>query len=181
MGMSFNKITKDAMEFIQRQKMFFVGTAPTSEGEVHIAAKGYDTLRIIDANKILYLDYFGSENDTARHLSENGKISLMWCSFDEKPRVLRAYGRGRIISKEADEFPAFLSEYFKAFDKRLVRQIFEISVHKTLISCGYGIPLMTYEKDREKLHEYFEKRFVKSPARKIFSAVIDRAYKNEPK
>ncbi|XEC96679.1 pyridoxamine 5'-phosphate oxidase family protein [Paenibacillus tarimensis] len=92
-------ITPDIKDFILNQHVFFVSTAPTDAGEVNLSPKGYDTLRIIGETKILYLDYHGSGNETAIHLKQNKKITLMWCSFEETPLILRVYGRGKVLDK----------------------------------------------------------------------------------
>jgi predicted metal-binding transcription factor (methanogenesis marker protein 9) len=117
--------------------MFFVDTAPSGEGEVHISPKGYDILKIIDENNVIYLDYYGSENETAKDLTENGKISLMWCSFDAKPCILRAYGKGEVIHKGTDEFSHLLKQYFENYNEKMVRQLFKVKIHRVMTTCGF--------------------------------------------
>jgi len=169
MGKNFEKLTDKLKEFIRCQKMFFVGTAPSIEGEVHIAPKGYDILKIVDDNNLVYLDYYGSENDTAQHLSENKKISLMWCSFDEKPCILRAYGLGELVSKGTEEFNKLHEKYFEDYHPKMIRQIFKVKIHRVMTTCGFGVPLMKYEGDRKTLHDLSDKMLVKNPAGKLFA------------
>ncbi|NRT80018.1 pyridoxamine 5'-phosphate oxidase family protein [Clostridium beijerinckii] len=149
MGKYFKNITDDLKKFILDQKMFVVGTAPDTEEEVYISPKGYDTLKIIDTNKVIYFDYLDSdsENETVRHLKENGKITLMWCGFDSKPRILRAYGNGKVISKGTDDFNILLNQYFSGYDEKMVKQLFEIQIEKLMTTCGFGVPIMKCEKD----------------------------------
>ena len=169
----FEDITDDLKDFILGQKMFFVGTAPNAEDEVHISPKGYDTLKIIDANRVIYLDFFGSENDTAKHLTENGKITLMWYSFDSKQSILRAFGNGSVIAKGTDEFSRLLKQHFSAYNEKMVRQLFEVQICKLITTCASGVPVMNYEKDRDTLYKVSETMFIKNPAGKLFSKVFD--------
>jgi len=162
MAENFDRLTGEFREFIHRQKIFFVGTAPCGEGEVHIAPKGYETLRILNDHHVIYLDYYGSGNDTATHLAENGKITLMWCGFDSQPCVLRAFGKGEVIAKGTDEFAGLLRSCFPNYNEAIVRQLFSIKIHRVMTSCGNGVPFMKYEDDRMALEEWSVKTFVKS-------------------
>ncbi|NRT80016.1 pyridoxamine 5'-phosphate oxidase family protein [Clostridium beijerinckii] len=169
----FTNITDDLTDFILSQKMFFVGTAPNTEDKVHISPKGYDTLKIINENKILYLDFFGSENDTARHLNQSRKITLMWYSFDSEQCILRAFGNGKVISKGTDDFNRLLKQHFNTYNEKETRQIFEIKIHKLVTTCEVGVPIMKYEKDRDTLHKAAEVMFIKNPAGKLLSKIFD--------
>jgi len=161
MAQYYDRLTEELKQFIRQQKIFFVGTAPDGEGEIHIAPKGYDIFRIVDDSHILYLDYYGSGNDTAKHLAENGKITLMWCGFEKQPCIARAFGKGEVISKGTDEFASLMELWFPDYDEAIVRQIFSVSVHQTMTACGNGVPLMKYEGDRKALQEWSEKKFLK--------------------
>ena len=160
MAKDYNSLTEELKEFIRRQKIFFVGTAPAGEGEVHIAPKGYDTLRILDDYSLVYLDYYGSGNDTALHLAENGKITLMWCSFDSEPCVLKVFGRGKVISKGTEEFTRMIKTCFPNYKEAILRQMFSVKIHGAMTSCGNGVPLMKYQDDRKALQEWSEKEFL---------------------
>jgi hypothetical protein len=122
-----------------------------------IASLRYDTLRIIGESKILYLDYYGSGNETAIHLKQNKKITFMWCSFEKEPLILRVYGRGKILDKGTEVFTATLNEQFSGYDERIVRQIFEIDVLSVQKSCGWGVPFMNFDRDRTKLDDMSKK------------------------
>ena len=160
MAKNYDSLTGELKDFIRQQKIFFVGTAPHAEGEVHIAPKGYDILRILNDNHIVYLDYYGSGNDTANHLAENRNITLMWCGFDTQPCILRAFGKGEIISKGTDEFNRLLETCFPNYKEAIVRQIFSIKIHRAMTSCGNGVPFMKYEDDRKALQEWSERKFL---------------------
>src|SRR5881392_3859738 len=98
MGKVMEEISAELVEFIRAQRMFFVATAPLSrDGHVNLSPKGLDTFRILSPKRVLYADMTGSGNETSAHLAENARITLMFCSFDQSPKILRLYGRGRTI------------------------------------------------------------------------------------
>jgi len=150
----YTGITPELKQFIARQQVFFVATAPT-HGRINLSPKGMDTFRVISANRVIYLDITGSGNETAAHLLENGRITLMFCSFDETARILRLYGHGRTLHAR----DANWNEYLATFKpEQGVRQIMEIEVDSVMTSCGYGVPRMENFKQRGTLHQYWEKR-----------------------
>src|SRR5512146_1993651 len=100
-------ITPEIAEFIKRQHMFFVATAPLSEdGHVNLSPKGLDCFRVLGPQQVGYMDLVGSGNETAAHVLENGRITFMFCAFEGAPNILRLYGTGRVVLPEADEWPA---------------------------------------------------------------------------
>lgn len=160
MAKFFETITPEIKQFIEKQPMFFVGTAPTGEGEVNVSPKGYDTLRLIGDRCVLYLDYHGSGNETANHLRDNQKITFMWCSFEQEPEIIRVYGQGEVFEKGTDPFREILQNHFPAYDERIVRQIFSVKVTKVQSSCGWGVPFMDFVAHRTKLDDMSKKKFV---------------------
>src|SRR4051794_323399 len=96
MGKFFTELTDAHRSFIAQQKLFFVGSAPHS-GRVNLSPKGLDSFRILNTRRVAYLDLTGSGNETAAHLLENGRITLMFCAFDGAPLILRLYGEGRTV------------------------------------------------------------------------------------
>src|SRR5438067_1299235 len=117
----FEEVTPEMKTFIENQKVFFVATAPR-EGHINLSPKGMDTFRVLDGRKVVYLDLTGSGNETAAHLLENGRITIMFCSFDKVPAIMRLYGRGRVIHPGDREW----NDYFAQFAPELgVRQIME--------------------------------------------------------
>jgi hypothetical protein len=113
-----------------------------------------DTFRVVDDNRVLYLDLTGSGNETAAHLLENGRITVMFCSFDKTARIMRLYGRGRAIHPRDDRW----NEYLAMFPSEPgVRQIMEIEVETAMTSCGYAVPREGVE-ERDTLRRYWQKR-----------------------
>jgi len=146
-------ITSEMKQFIAEQKVFFVATAP-HKGRINLSPKGMDTFRVLDDNRVLYLDLTGSGNETAAHLLENGRITVMFCSFDKTARIMRLYGRGRTIHPRDDDW----NEYLAMFPSEPgVRQIMEIEVETAMTSCGYGVPREGAE-ERDTLRRYWQKR-----------------------
>ena len=100
----YESISDEHRAFIERQPMFFVASAPLSEsGHVNVSPKGLDALRIIDTRTVMYLDLTGSGNETAAHIAENGRVTLLFCAFEGSPKILRLYCRGRVVTRSAPE------------------------------------------------------------------------------
>jgi hypothetical protein len=149
MGKIFEAISAEHQAFIESQPMFFVASAPLSgAGHVNLSPKGLDTFRIIDPGTVTYLDLTGSGNETAAHLTENGRLTLMFCAFEGNPKILRLYCRGRVITRgmhEWDEsvgrFPGYLG----------IRQVVIANVQSGQTSCGFGVPLLSLVEQRDQL------------------------------
>lgn len=157
MAKTFPSLDERLKSFIADQKLFFVASA-ANEGEVNVSPKGYDTLRIINNNRVAYLDYPGSGNETANNVIEDGRITIMFCSFDRTPMILRLYGKGEVIAKEDDDF----AHYFTLFDEwesGVVRQIIAVDIDYAMTSCGYGVPLYEFQGEREELKRWSLKKF----------------------
>jgi hypothetical protein len=150
----YKVITPELKEFIAAQKVFFVATAPTN-GRINLSPKGMDTLRVISPQRVIYLDITGSGNETAAHLVENGRITIMFCSFDRTAKIARLYGHGQPIHRHEPNW----DEYLAMFPPEPgVRQIMAIDVESAMTSCGYGVPWMENLKERDTLRKYWEKR-----------------------
>ncbi len=154
MGKFTNSLNEAHQQFIHEQNMFFVATAPAGDGRINLSPKGYDTLRIVSNSRLMYADYAGSGNETANHLAERSQITFMWNSFDEDPLILRAYGTGKVINKSDANFESARAAYFPEIDSQRLRQIFDIDVELVQTSCGYGVPIMTYQGDRPRMKEW---------------------------
>jgi hypothetical protein len=147
-------ITPDLAEFIARQKVFFVSTAPLSvDGHVNLSPKGLDCLRVLSPTRVAYLDLTGSGNETAAHLLENGRITLMFCAFDGPPRILRLHGRGEVLLHDTPAF-AQLRPLFPPYPG--ARQIIAIDITRTSTSCGFAVPLYEHVGDRDQLLKWSE-------------------------
>ncbi|MEA2478647.1 MAG: hypothetical protein QOJ07_569 [Thermoleophilaceae bacterium] len=152
MGRTYDGIDQDWRDWIARQSMFFVGTAPlAADGHVNVSPKGpIGTLRVLDEHTVAYLDVMGSGAETIAHLRENGRILVMLCAFDGPPRILRLHGRGEQVPFDDPRFPELLERC--GFDEPAVpesrRAVIVVHVERIADSCGYGVPLMSYEGER---------------------------------
>ena len=152
----FERIEDHLAAWIARQPMFFVATAPLSaDGHVNVSPKGpIGTLRVLGPTRVAYLDLTGSGAETIAHLRENGRIVVMLCAFEGPPRILRLHGTGEAIMPGDPRFAPLLAE--AAFEHPTVaeadRAIVDVEVHRVATSCGYGVPLMAYDGEREHMH-----------------------------
>ena len=140
--------------FIEKQHLFFVATA-ARDGRVNVSPKGMDTLRVLNQNRVVWLNLTGSGNETTAHLLDTNRMTIMFCSFDEMPLILRLYGQAKTIHHKNDGF----SELAALFPPHLgVRQIFDMAIDTVQTSCGYGVPFYQYERPRDKLIEWTENK-----------------------
>ena len=143
-------------EFIEAQRMFFVGSAPLDrDGHVNVSPKGGDSFRIIGPATVAYIDYTGSGVETIAHLRENRRIVVMFCSFDGRPNIIRLHGRGRVIEPHDVDFPTLLG-LFKPDPG--VRAIIRIDVDRISGSCGYAVPQYHYEGQRTQLAQWASRK-----------------------
>lgn len=150
----FETIRQNEMDFIGQQKMFFVATAG-ADTSVNLSPKGMDSFRIIDANKVIWLNLTGSGNETAAHLLEKNRMTLMFCAFEDKPLILRLYGTAKTLYAGDNKW----DEYLQMFsDAKGARQIFEVEVERVQTSCGFGVPLYEYQEQRTLLTDWTEKK-----------------------
>jgi hypothetical protein len=152
MGKVSDRIDDAVRQFIEAQPMYFVASAPlAADGLVNMSPKGLDTFRILDATTVAYLDLTGSGIETVAHLRENGRIVLMFCAFQGPPKILRLHGRGRVVEPRDAEFAA-LQSYFPEFES--TRAIIIVAVQRVAESCGFGVPLLKFEGQREQLRAW---------------------------
>ena len=144
------KIDDKIRRFIGEQKIFFTASAP-HDGRINLSPKGIDTFRCLDENTVCYLDLTGSGNETAAHVLENGRLTVMFCSFSGAPLILRLYGKGEVVHQSSEKWNA-LSTNFTAFFG--TRQIIVLHVESLQTSCGFGIPLYEYREDRPTLIDW---------------------------
>jgi hypothetical protein len=144
-------LTPEHIAMIAAQPVFFVATA-AAEARINLSPKGLaDTFRVLSPSRVAYLDLGGSGNETNAHLLADGRITLMFCNFRQPARVLRIYGQGRPVvpwEREWDE----LAGHFTLLPG--TRQIFDIAVDSVQTSCGWGVPLMTLESERQAMVKY---------------------------
>ncbi|MBE9069054.1 pyridoxamine 5'-phosphate oxidase family protein [Leptolyngbya cf. ectocarpi LEGE 11479] len=156
MASVFSEMTPAHQEFIQKQQLFFVATAPLSaDGHVNLSPKGLDTFCILSPTQVAYLDLTGSGNETSAHLVENGRITLMFCSFDRQPLILRLYGGGMTVLPDSTQWTD-VAPYFELIPG--VRQIIVVDVHRVQTSCGFGVPMYDYQGQRPTLPTWAQKK-----------------------
>jgi hypothetical protein len=156
MAKIFDSIDERLAAWIARQRMFFVGTAPTDGGHVNVSPKGpIESLRILDGHTVAYLDLVGSGAETIAHLRDNGRIVIMLCAFEGGPRIVRLHGTGEVLDDEAIAFPDV--DVLPAQQRSIIR----VDVERVADSCGYGVPLMTYVGERPQSRAWAERKLAK--------------------
>ena len=143
----FDELNDAHLAMIAAQPLFFVATA-AADARINLSPKGYDCFRVLGPKRVAYLDLGGSGNETNAHLLADGRITLMFCNFRQPALILRIYGTGRPVvpwDREWDE----LAAHFTMLPG--TRQIFDIAVGNVQTSCGYGVPLMTLDRERPTL------------------------------
>ncbi|MER6330328.1 pyridoxamine 5'-phosphate oxidase family protein [Streptomyces sp. NPDC014983] len=155
MGKTYERIDGRLRTFIEEQPLFFTATAPLSgDGRVNLSPKGLKgSFAVLDELTVAYLDFAGSNAETIAHLRENGRITLMWCAFQGPPNIVRVHGRGEPVFRDDPRFPRLLAR-FPDVDTRSHGLRAVVVVHAELIrdTCGYAVPFMAYEEERD-LHE----------------------------
>jgi len=154
MAEQFDTLSAELTEWIEQQHVYFVATA-APDGRVNVSPKGQDSLRILNERELIWLNLTGSGNETAAHLLERNRITLMWCAFEGLPRILRVYGSAVTVHPRDAEWDACA---------RLIpppvgaRQFFKVQIDLVQTSCGYAVPFMDYVEDRQVLTNWSEKR-----------------------
>lgn len=157
MGKLYPVIDDAVREFISRQHVFFVATAPTdANAHLNLSPKGLDAFRVLEPNLVGYVDYPGSGVETIAHLRENGRLVIMFCAFMGPPKILRLYGRGRVVEPQDHVFRELLPRF--AAHEHLVRSIILLDVERVADSCGYGVPRYEYVGERDQLLRWAEKK-----------------------
>ncbi|MGI8434167.1 MAG: pyridoxamine 5'-phosphate oxidase family protein [Nocardioidaceae bacterium] len=143
--------------FIESQHVFFVATAPSSpDGRVNVSPKGVGgTLVVVDDHTVAYLDLTASGAETIAHLRDNGRITLMFCSFDDTPNVVRLHGRGRLVTLYDDDFSAWLPRFAET---RGARAVVVVDVERVSDSCGFGVPQLPYAGERDLLPPHMDRK-----------------------
>jgi hypothetical protein len=151
MGRVYEAIDDKLASWIDQQHLFFVATAPTEGGHVNVSPKGFaGSFAVLGPTEVAYLDYTGSGIETVAHLQQNGRITLMFCAFEDKPRIVRLAGRGEAVLPGDDRFDALVAA-FSDEPRRGLRSVIRIELDRVSDSCGYGVPFMTYEGERDTM------------------------------
>ena len=154
MGKRFNEIGDQRREFIERQKMFFVGTAE-ADGRVNVSPKGMDSLKVMGDNRVVWLNMTGSGNETAAHLIENDRMTLMFCAFEGSPMILRLFGHAKVIHPRDNEWDGLFA-MFRSIPG--ARQIMDMQVDLVQESCGMAVPLFDFNEQRDLLEQWADRK-----------------------
>ncbi len=154
MGQQYSEISDKLKQFIEEQKIFFVGTA-TADSKVNISPKGMESLKVLDKNRVVWLNVTGSGNETSAHIQENNRMTIMFAAFEGKPMILRLYGKASVVHKNDWQWDGLFS-LFKPIAGS--RQIFDLTVDLVQTSCGMSVPFYDYVEEREQLTNWAEKK-----------------------
>lgn len=150
----YPELNETLREFIEEQKIFFTATAPQS-GRINLSPKGIDTFRCLDNKTVAYLDLTGSGNETAAHLYENGRMTIMFCSFSDKPLILRLYGEGRVIRPVDKAWQDYYCHFVPVPGER---QLIVLDINYIQTSCGTGVPIYELKEERQAIIDWAEKK-----------------------
>ena len=156
MGKLHTSIQPHHKDFIEKQHIFFVATSPLSaNGRINLSPKGLDCFRVVSETKVAYMDLISSGNETSAHTLENGRITIMFCSFEGNPNILRLYGKGFAVLRNTDAWHEY-APHFKIFPS--TRQIIVANIDLVQTSCGFGVPLYEYLGERDKHFEWADRK-----------------------
>ena len=157
MGQVHDAIDERVRDFIEAQSVFFVATAPSGDaGHVNLSPKGLsDTFVVVDEHTVAYLDLTASGAETIAHVRQNGRITVMFCSFSREPNIVRLHGRGRVIGLYDDDFAAWAARFPT---NPAARAVIVVDVERVSDSCGYSLPLLTLDAERDLLTPNMERR-----------------------
>ncbi|MFW5824970.1 MAG: pyridoxamine 5'-phosphate oxidase family protein [Marinobacter sp.] len=154
MAKQFESLLTEHRDFIGAQHLFFVGSAG-AEGFVNVSPKGLDSLRVLGPNRLVWLNLTGSGNETAAHVLENGRMTVMFCSFDRQPLILRVYGRADVVHPWDNGWAELVGEFP---EHPGARQIFDLDIELVQTSCGFAVPYYAFQGERETLTSWAGKK-----------------------
>ncbi|KAF9584931.1 hypothetical protein BGW38_004626 [Lunasporangiospora selenospora] len=160
MGNFYEEIKPEQKAWIEKQKMFVVASAPlTAKGNINASPKGRDSLRVLNSNKVCYLEMTGSGIETVSHIHENGRLTIMLMAFEGAPKIVRLFGRGHVLKAGTPEFKIMFEEHYLGSDLEPIQQgarsIIVMDVHKVGVSCGFGVPLYEFSGQRNNMEKYW--------------------------
>ncbi len=154
MGQRFAELSERHVQFIEKQRIFFVGTA-TADSRVNVSPKGMDSLRVLGKSRIAWLNVTGSGNETAAHVQRQPRMTLMFAAFEGPPLILRLYGTAKVVHRGDPDWRS-LHSLFEPLPG--ARQIFDMAVELVQTSCGMAVPLYDYAGDRDLLNDWATKK-----------------------
>ena len=149
MGQRYEKLSDSDKEFIAKQHMFFIASS-SNNGEVNLSPRGYDVVRVTGDNEIIFLDYVGSGNRTARDIEADGEVTIMFTAFEGKPKILRLFCKGELIDKADEQIRLLYPE--QNFEG--MRRFVKLKVYAVESSCGMSVPYYDYKGEREQLRDW---------------------------
>jgi hypothetical protein len=153
MAKFFPALTEEHRGFITRQHVFFAASAAAT-GRVNISPREAGAFRVLDEASVCWLDQTGSGSETAAHLRADGRLTVMFCAFAGAPLILRLYGRGQSLRRGGSDYAALLAEHYAGEEPLGARQIIRVAVELVQTSCGYGVPMFDFTKDRPNLQRW---------------------------
>lgn len=158
MAQQYDALTSSHRSFIDAQRVFFTASA-TRDSRVNVSPREIGALRVLDDNRVAYLDLTGSGNETAAHVRADGRLTLMFCAFTGPPRILRLYGLGRKVGWQTDEFVALLQRHYGISKAPPgARQIMVLKIDLVQTSCGFGVPIFEYVGERTSLERFYAEK-----------------------
>ena len=154
MGKKYSSLSAQHSDFIAQQRLFFVATA-VADGRVNVSPKGLDSLRVIDPQRIVWLNYTGSGNETAGHVQENPRMTLMFASFTIQPLILRVYGTAKVYHPRDAQWDELAPQFPPQTG---ARQIFDVAIELVQNSCGFAVPRYDYIGGRQTLEKWADKK-----------------------
>ena len=156
MGKAFTALDETNVKWIQKQRVFFVATAPTAvDGLLNLSPKGLDAFAVIDPETVAYLDIVGSGVETIAHVKQNGRLIIMFCAFEGPPRILRLWGEGEVIERSDARWPPMRARFPEMPGER---SIIVLHIARVQDSCGYGVPRYAFEENRTTLTDWAAKK-----------------------
>ncbi|WP_428739080.1 pyridoxamine 5'-phosphate oxidase family protein [Sulfurimonas sp.] len=149
MGKRYDSLSEQDKTFIQDQKMFFIASA-SNGSEVNLSPRGYDVFRILEDNEVIFLDYVGSGNRTARDINADGEVTVVFCAYEGSPKILRLFCKGEVISKDDLQARA----HFEGVNFEGMRQFIKLRIYCVESSCGMSVPFFEYKGERDTLREW---------------------------
>jgi hypothetical protein len=154
MAKQYDTLSEPLLEFIATQKVFFVGTA-TADSRINVSPKGMDTLRVLSDKRVVWLNLTGSGNETAAHVQQDPRMTIMFCAFEGAPLILRLYGSARVVHQNDTEWSELMA-HFNPLPG--ARQIFDVAIELAQTSCGFGVPYAAALLERPTLADWAEKK-----------------------
>jgi hypothetical protein len=154
MARFYSELNEKLKDFISQQHLFFVATAPEN-GRINLSPKGMDSFRVLDSQRVAFMNLTGSGNETAAHLAQNGRITVMFCSFEARPLILRLYGNGRAIHRRHRQWQSVAPLFPPHVGNR---NVILINVESVQTSCGFGVPLYDYQGQRQQLDKWTQNK-----------------------